>query len=70
MSAFNLALVGATVALWPDLWAALFTTGMEEVPGRMNVFSLNGGTVILDYGHNAAALRAMTAAPTERSEMK
>jgi putative MATE family efflux protein len=26
VSAFNLALVGATVALWPDLWAALFTT--------------------------------------------
>ena len=26
MSAFNLALVGATVALWPDLWAGLFTT--------------------------------------------
>ena len=26
VSAFNLALVGATVALWPDLWAGLFTT--------------------------------------------
>ncbi len=42
--------------------ALSFTTGIDEVPGRMNVFSLRGGTVILDYGHNAAALRAMTAA--------
>lgn len=42
--------------------ATSFTTGIDEVPGRMNVFSLRGGTVILDYGHNAAALRAMTAA--------
>jgi putative MATE family efflux protein len=25
LSAFNLALIGATVALWPDLWATLFT---------------------------------------------
>ncbi|MGJ5819990.1 cyanophycin synthetase [Paludibaculum fermentans] len=42
--------------------AMSFTTGIDEVPGRMNVFTLRGGTVILDYGHNAAALRAMTAA--------
>lgn len=42
--------------------ALSFTTGIDEVPGRMNVFALRGGTVILDYGHNAAALRAMTAA--------
>ena len=26
LSALNLALIGATVALWPDLWARLFTT--------------------------------------------
>ena len=26
LSAFNLALIGATVALWPDLWAGLFTS--------------------------------------------
>lgn len=26
LSAFNLALIGATVALWPDLWARLFTS--------------------------------------------
>lgn len=42
--------------------ARSFHTGIDEVPGRMNVFSIRGGTVILDYGHNAAALRAMTAA--------
>jgi cyanophycin synthetase len=28
----------------------------------MNVLSLRGGTVIFDYGHNASALRAITAA--------
>lgn len=26
LSAFNLALIGATVAMWPDLWAGLFTS--------------------------------------------
>lgn len=26
LSAFNLALIGATVALWPDLWAGLFSS--------------------------------------------
>lgn len=26
LSAFNLGLIGATVALWPDLWAGLFTS--------------------------------------------
>ena len=36
-----------------------FSTDMNKVPGRFNVIELRGSTVIVDYGHNAASLRAM-----------
>lgn len=35
-----------------------FTTDVAMVPGRFNVMDINGIEVILDYGHNTAALRA------------
>jgi cyanophycin synthetase len=36
-----------------------FTSDVETVPGRFNVLSRGGSTVILDYGHNASALSAL-----------
>jgi cyanophycin synthetase len=33
-----------------------FTTSIYQAPGRLNVFDLDGVTVILDYAHNAAGL--------------
>lgn len=39
--------------------AATFVTDMNGTPGRFNVLEVRGGTVIVDYGHNAAALRAL-----------
>lgn len=39
--------------------AACFGSDESKVPGRFNVISLRGGTVIVDYGHNVPALRAM-----------
>lgn len=37
-----------------------FTTSYFQVPGRMNVFDEHPFKVILDYGHNPAAIKAMT----------
>jgi len=41
--------------------AALETFGadLEKSPGRFNVLSINGATVVFDYGHNPSALLAM-----------
>jgi cyanophycin synthetase len=36
-----------------------FTSDIKTVPGRFNVLSHRGGTVILDYGHNSSALLAL-----------
>jgi len=36
-----------------------FDTSFFQAPGRMNVFSEHPFKVIVDYGHNAAAVRAM-----------
>jgi cyanophycin synthetase len=36
-----------------------FDTTYFQAPGRMNVFDQNGFKVILDYGHNPAAVEAM-----------
>jgi cyanophycin synthetase len=36
-----------------------FTTTFEAAPGRLNVVESNGLKVIIDYGHNAAAMRAL-----------
>ena len=36
-----------------------FTTDTTMVPGRLNVFDLRGVQVVLDYGHNVAAMTAL-----------
>ncbi|MBI2827478.1 MAG: cyanophycin synthetase [Planctomycetia bacterium] len=36
-----------------------FSSDPDMVPGRFNVLSLGGATVILDYGHNVSALEAL-----------
>ena len=36
-----------------------FSSEADMVPGRFNVLSLGGATVILDYGHNVSALSAL-----------
>lgn len=36
-----------------------FTTSYSMVPGRFNISEINGVELILDYGHNRAALEAM-----------
>jgi cyanophycin synthetase len=39
-----------------------FKTDLAATPGRFNLLNLNGVEVILDYGHNPAALQALGAA--------
>ena len=47
-----------------------FSSESDMVPGRFNVLSVGGATVIIDYGHNVSALEALlqaiTAFPHER----
>lgn len=62
--------LAATAAAWaaglnPALIAralATFTTDVTMVPGRFNRTELKGVEVVLDYGHNRAALEAIGAA--------
>jgi cyanophycin synthetase len=59
-----LAAIGAAIALGvPDevICTRLesFAPSMELVPGRFNLLEVNGATVVLDYGHNASALKAL-----------
>lgn len=42
--------------------AATFHAGMEQDPARFNVFDIGGAKVIVDFGHNPDALRAVVAA--------
>jgi cyanophycin synthetase len=42
-----------------------FTGDAGQVPGRFNVLDAGGATVIVDYAHNASALRAVVAAIEE-----
>jgi cyanophycin synthetase len=59
--------LSATAAAWaaglsPAMIAralTTFETSVSTVPGRFNLFELNGVEVILDYGHNPAALKAL-----------
>ncbi|MFL5350400.1 MAG: cyanophycin synthetase [Hyalangium sp.] len=59
--------LAATAAAWASgLNPALivralttFRTDMKTTPGRFNLFNLAGRQVILDYGHNVAAIRAI-----------
>jgi cyanophycin synthetase len=39
--------------------AESFEADPEKVPGRFNVFKVNGSTVIVDYGHNVSSLKAI-----------
>jgi cyanophycin synthetase len=39
-----------------------FTSDLKTTPGRFNVLSHRGSTVILDYGHNSSALLALNEA--------
>ena len=50
-----------------------FASDAETAPGRFNVFSYRGATLIADYGHNPDAIlalvRAVEAMPAERRMM-
>lgn len=45
----------------PAIWAGLvtFNPSMNQVPGRMNLLHIGGVKVLVDYGHNVAALQAL-----------
>jgi cyanophycin synthetase len=36
-----------------------FGAGLDKVPGRFNLFEVNGATVIVDYGHNVSSLASL-----------
>jgi cyanophycin synthetase len=36
-----------------------FSTSIYQAPGRLNLFDLNGVSVLIDYAHNAAGLRTV-----------
>jgi cyanophycin synthetase len=73
--------LAATAAAWgaglsPAMIAralTTFETSPQAVPGRFNTFNFNGVEVILDYGHNPAALKALgeaiAALPERRTVM-
>ncbi|HVX09856.1 MAG TPA: cyanophycin synthetase [Pirellulales bacterium] len=46
---------------WRMLRAGLesFGADLEQLPGRFNLLSIDGATVIVDYGHNRASLAAL-----------
>jgi cyanophycin synthetase len=60
---------------WAAVRAALntFASDAETAPGRFNVFSYRGATLIADYGHNPDAIlalvRAVEAMPAARRTM-
>jgi cyanophycin synthetase len=39
-----------------------FSTDIDTVPGRFNVFEVNGVQIVLDYGHNKGAMQAIGSA--------
>ncbi|MGE5649676.1 cyanophycin synthetase [Noviherbaspirillum sp. UKPF54] len=62
-----MAAVGAAWALgvdWEVIRAALktFVSDAQSAPGRFNLFSYRGATLIADYGHNPDAIAALVAA--------
>ena len=59
-----MAAIGAGWALgldWETIRAGLanFVNDTQTAPGRFNLFSHRGATLIADYGHNADAIRAL-----------
>lgn len=62
-----MAAIGAGWALaldWVVIRAGLasFVSDVQTAPGRFNLFSHRGATLIADYGHNADAIRALVCA--------
>jgi cyanophycin synthetase len=59
--------LAATAAAWgaglnPAMIAralSTFNTNLETVPGRFNLFEVNGVQIVLDYGHNRGAMQAI-----------
>ncbi|MCC7445898.1 MAG: cyanophycin synthetase [Anaerolineae bacterium] len=70
--------LAATAAAWaagvnPALIVRALTTFKSDAamtPGRFNLTAINGVQVILDYGHNAAAIRALGEAVQALGERK
>ena len=63
----TLASIGAAWAVglsWPAICQGLatFVNDAQAVPGRFNLFSFKGATVIADYGHNPDAIKALVQA--------
>jgi cyanophycin synthetase len=63
----TMAAVGAVWAAgldWDTIRAGLasFDSTPETAPGRFNLFTVRGATVVADYGHNPDAMRALVAA--------
>jgi cyanophycin synthetase len=59
-----MAAIGAAWAVetpWAAIEAGLatFATDMQSVPGRFNIMTHRGATVIADYGHNPDAMQAL-----------
>ncbi len=59
-----LAAVWALGLTWPAVQAGLsdFVNDAQAAPGRFNVFSYRGATLIADYGHNPDAMLALVQA--------
>ncbi|MDB5773536.1 MAG: putative Cyanophycin synthetase [Burkholderia sp.] len=62
-----MAAIGAAWALnieWKTIHAGLntFVSDASTAPGRFNLFSYNGATLIADYGHNPDAISALVSA--------
>ena len=63
----TLAAAGAAWALGLGLDAIrdgleTFGSAIDTVPGRFNLLEVNGATIMIDYGHNISALRALVEA--------
>jgi cyanophycin synthetase len=61
-----MAAIGAAWALgipWDSIQRALasFVSDAKTAPGRFNVYSTRGATVVADYGHNPDAIKALLA---------
>ncbi len=54
--------MAALAAAWARKGLASFQSDAASVPGRFNLMTLRGATVIADYGHNPDAMRALVAA--------
>jgi cyanophycin synthetase len=62
-----MAAIGAAWALglnWDHVMEALntFSTDSDTAPGRFNLFSYRGATIVADYGHNPDAIAALAQA--------